>query len=751
MLDRVTSLALRSPKRVLLVTLLVVLVAGGMSSGLMKRLTMGGYESGTTQSHEAATVLQDTFKQGEPNVVLLVSDPRGVDSPPVAAAGAALTRRLAAEPDVTNVTSYWAAGKASALRGGSGHEALVVGRINGDFDDTIDRASDIQKRYTGHVDGVSVKVGGSALMWHENTKQAAKDATKADSTVFPLVLVVLVVIFGSVVAAMVPLAVAFATMLVAMMLLWVLTFFVQASNFVTNITTFLGLGLAIDYSLLFITRYREELGRGEAMPDAIRVTMRTTGRTVIFSAVTVAVSFLSMLVLPFTMFSSLAAGAIATALLAAVASIVMIPALLAWLGPRLDKWQLVRRRQRRAERPAQAEEGFWHRLAMVVMRRPVTVIACVLAFLVLLALPIGGMKLRLPDEQVLPTSAESAQVAQVVRADFPTREQQAIQVVGRGVGDVDARKPGIAAYARRLSALPGVTRVDALTGSYAHGTRVAPAGPASARYAAPGATYLSVIPAVDGYSDAGKRLVHAVRDVTAPFDVVVGGSPAVSVDTFDLLRHRLPVAAAILVVGMFVLLFLLTGSILLPVKAILLTTLSLSATFGALVFVFQHGHLQWLVGDFVVTGALTWTVPVLVFAVAFGLSMDYEVFMLSRIKEEYDRTGDNVSAVAMGLERIGRVVTYAAILLSIVFVVLVTSGISYMKAIGLGLPLAILMDATLIRGALLPAFMRLLGGANWWAPAPLRRLHERFGIREHAGDVPSSRASGEALSAPVGR
>lgn len=733
MLDRLADVVLRRPRAVLLVTLLLVLSAGAMSSGLMDRLTMGGYESGITESYEAAEAVENTFDQGEANLVLLVQDSRGVDHPAVSTAGQALTARLAAEPGVVGVESYWSLGGAEPLRGNSGEQALVLGVITGDFDQVQDRVTVLQESYTGTVEGLETTVGGSALMWKENTERAARDATLAESLVFPLVLIVLIIIFGSLVAAMVPLAVAIATVLMAMFVMWMTTLFVDGSNFVVNIITFLGLGLAVDYSLLFVTRYREELGNGLDVADAIRATLKTTGRTVIFSAVTVAVAFVSLLVLPFTMFSSLAAGAIATALLAAASTVIVVPALLCWAGPRIEKLRLIKKK----ERPTPVEEGFWHRVAVFVMGRPVTVLIVVVAFLLLLGTPVLDMKLRLPDEQVLPTEAQSAQVMQDMKADFNTQEQQTLQVVAQGIGEPSSRTADISTYAQRLSALPGVARVDALTGTYVSGAQVTPAGPQSARYAAPAATYLSVVPSVDGYSTQGEELVRAVRQAQRPFPVIVGGSPAVSVDTFDLLRQRLPIALTLLLVGMFVLLFLMTGSVVLPLKAIVLSALSLTATFGALVFIFQNGHLQWLVGDFIVTGAITWTVPVIVFAVAFALSMDYEVFMISRIKEEYDRTGNNSTAIAGGLQRVGRVITYAALLLSLVFVVLTTSGISYMKAIGIGLPLSILMDATLIRGAVLPAAMKLFGKANWWAPAPLKRLHARLGIDHRSGDAPA--------------
>ncbi|AXK31663.1 hypothetical protein DVA86_02370 [Streptomyces armeniacus] len=382
------------------------------------------------------------------------------------------------------------------------------------------------------------------------------------------------------------------------------------------------------------------------------------------------------------------------------------------------------------------------------MRRPVPLMLGVLALMGVLAAPALDLNMRLPDEQMLPKSTQSARVAQDVRAGFDSREAQAMQVVARGIGDPDGRRRDLDAYAKHLSGLDGVARVDGLTGSYAGGERTVPPGRFAARYASADSAYLSVVPAVDGLSSEGGDVVDRVRAAESPFGgVIVGGQPAVSVDTFDTVAEKLPVSLAILAVGTYVLLFLLTGSVILPLVAMLLSALSLSATFGALVFVFQDGHLRWLVGDFINTGAITWSVPVMVAALGFGLSMDYAVFILSRIKEEYDRSGDSRLSVAIGLERVGKVITYAAVILSLVFIVMITSGLSYMKALGLGMPLAILMDATLIRGVLLPAFMRLLGRACWWAPGPLRRLHARYGLSEQAA-APEERRDGAAVREP---
>ncbi|MDJ1131532.1 MMPL family transporter [Streptomyces iconiensis] len=800
MLERLAGRLVRRPRRILLGVLVVVLAVGGLSMGLTDRLTMGGYENPGTEAAHAEKALEGEFGRGRTNLVLVVEDRRGVDDPAVAAAGRRLAGNLAKD-HVSGVASYWTAGKAASLRGSSRERALVTGHIAGDFDQVNDRVEKLRDDYTGSVHGVRVTLGGSALMNLENTEQAAEDAATAETLVFPLVLVVLVLIFGSLVAAMLPLAVALATMLVVFGLMWGLTFVFDANNLLVNTCTFLGLGLAIDYSLLFVTRYREELasgrhslngphgggphtaeggtnegrasedgasalgarGRGagalgaggrDAGPfevgtsevrGAILAAMRTVGRTVIFSAVTLALACMSLVVMPFGMFRSIAIGGAVTALAAALATLIIVPALLAWAGPRIDRlrigrlgvgrFRIDRLRIRARRRPgaavnARVGEGGWHRLALLVMRRPVSMVLGVLALMAVLAAPALDLNLRLPDEQVLPKSAQSARAAQLLQDDFDGRETETLGVVAREARDSPKREAAVAAYAKRLSSLDGVRRVDALTGSYVDGQRVAPAGAGAERFATDKGVYWSVVPSVDGLSDAGADVVTRVREAESPYPVLVGGPPAVSADTFASAGDRLPLVVGILALGTYVLLFLLTGSVLLPLAAMLLSVLSLSATFGALVFVFQDGHLQWLVGDFVNTGALNWTVPVMIAVLAFGLSMDYAVFILSRVREEYTRTGDARGSVAVGLERVGRVITYAAIVLSLTFIVMLTSGISYMKALGLGVPLAILLDATLIRGILLPAFMRLLGRACWWAPAPLRRLHARFGLSE---------------------
>jgi RND superfamily putative drug exporter len=389
--------------------------------------------------------------------------------------------------------------------------------------------------------------------------------------------------------------------------------------------------------------------------------------------------------------------------------------------------------RRRPSSPA-ATTGttFWHDQAVRVMRRPWPYAVGVTGLLVLLGVPFLHIEFGLPDDRVLPAEASSRQVQDQLRENFSSQEAGAASVVAAGVDPV-ARAAEIDGYAKALSGLDGVSRVDAVTGYYIDGAQVLPANELSARFGNAEGTFLNVVPAVEPVSAEGERLVADIRDLDPPFEVLVGGSSAQLVDAKASIFGKVPLAAGIIALVTFTVLFLMFGSILVPIKAVVLNLLSLSATFGAMVWIFQDGHLSGVLG-FTATGAIDTTTPILMFCIAFGLSMDYEVFLLSRIKEEHDRSGDNERAVALGLERTGRIVTAAAALLAIVFLAMATSGVSFIKLFGVGLTMAVLMDATLIRATLVPAFMRLAGEANWWAPAPMRRIYERWGFSESVED-----------------
>jgi RND superfamily putative drug exporter len=380
------------------------------------------------------------------------------------------------------------------------------------------------------------------------------------------------------------------------------------------------------------------------------------------------------------------------------------------------------------------------------MRRPLPIAAAIVGLLLFLGTPFLKVNFGLPDDRVLPVAASSRVVQDQIRTEFTSREINAVPVVAPAVGDPGAVSTQIDAYAMKISTVSGVARVDALTGSYANGRQILGQNPASARFRSTHATWLSVVPNVEPLSDQGEALVRDVRATPAPFDVLVGGDAAQLVDSKHALFGRVPMALGIIGLITFVVLFLMTGSVVVPAKAVVMNLLSLTATFGAMVWVFQQGHLSGLL-NFTPTGLIDTTTPITMFCIAFGLSMDYEVFLLSRIREEYLRTGDNERSVALGLERTGPLVTAAAGLLAVVFIAFATSQITFIKLLGVGLALAIVMDATLIRGLLVPAFMRLAGNANWWAPKWLRRVHDRIGLKE----APDPPATGSATGGPIGR
>jgi RND superfamily putative drug exporter len=734
MLERLGRFLNRRRWAVLAATLAAVVLAGVFGGGAISRLRSGGFEDPAAESTRAAAVLRDEFGVGDPNLVLLVTaEDGGVDGPAAAAAGEALTRRLAAEPDLAQVASYWTTG-AATLKSDDGRQALVLGRVTGDEEDLDERAGQLTAAYGGDHGVLAVQVGGQAQVFREVGEQVESDLARAEAIAVPITLLLLVVVFASAVAGALPLAVGGFAIVGTLLVLRALAELTEVSIYALNLTTALGLGLAIDYSLFIVSRYREELRAGREPGDALVVTMRTAGRTVLFSAATVAVSLLALLVFPLYFLRSFGYAGIAVVALAAVGALVVLPALLAVLGRRVDRFRLPIGRRR----PARAEgTGFWHRVATWVMRRPAPIALAVVAFLVLLGTPFLGVRFGLPDDRVLPPSAEGRQVADAIRAGFATDESAALSVVAPGIGDPAAHLADTDGYAAALSRLDGVDRVDALTGSYRDGARLQgplPAGgaavtPEARRFAGADGTWLSVVPSVEPYSAAAERLVADVRALPAPLGAQVTGPSAQLVDTKASISGNLPLAAAVIAVVTFALLFLMTGSVVIPAKALVMNLLSLTAVYGAMVYVFQEGHLAGLLG-FTATGTIDTSMPVLLFCIAFGLSMDYEVFLLSRIKEEHDRTGDTVAAVAVGLERTGRIVTTAAALLAIVFVAFATSEVSFLKLFGVGTALAILVDATLIRALLVPAFMRLAGRANWWAPAPLRRLHARVGLRE---------------------
>ncbi len=772
MLTRFARLSTNHARAVVIAAVVVFAVAGALGGGVADHLTSGGFDDPSSESERADDALAERFDTGVPNLLLLVTARDGdVDNPAVAAAGQALTAELAAEDGVADVVSYWSEGNAPPLRNGDGSRALVVARVEGNDDQVEDRVTELAPRYehwagVGDSGAVDVELGGFAEVFHEVGDTIEEDLVRAEMIALPITLVLLILVFGSVVAASLPLVIGVMSIIGTFFVLRVLAALTDVSIYALNLTTALGLGLAIDYSLFVVSRYREELRAGYAPRVAATRTVRTAGRTVAFSALTVAASLCATLVFPIAFLRSFAYAGVAVALLAGLFSVVVLPAILVLLGHRVNALTL----WRRSVTPP--EEGFWHRVATVVMRRPIPIATAVVALLLVLGAPFLGLRLSSPDDRVLPESADVRQVHDVLREEFSSEEAGALSVVAPDAPNaVPGLRNQIDAYATQLATMPSVARVDAATGTYC-GTGLAEqlgcepgqlvltpdSSPRYAGFSADGATYLSVIPSVEPVSEAGEDLVHDIRDADAPWDVLVTGQSASLIDTNQSLFDRLPWALGLVAAITAVLLFMMFGSVVIPAKAIVLNVLSLTATFGAMVWIFQEGHLSGLL-DFTATGSLNAAMPILMFCVAFGLSMDYEVMLLSRIKEEHDNGSDSVRSVAVGLERTGRIVTAAAVLIAVVMIAFATSRVSFIKLFGVGLTLAVLADAFLIRGTLVPAFMRLAGDWNWWAPGPLRRFHDRWGVSEHVdlddeddGDAPTGRDAGEvstpALSGP---
>jgi putative drug exporter of the RND superfamily len=721
--DRLADFVVRRRLWIVIVTGLFFVAAGAIGGGVAERLSSGGFEDPNAESTEAEEVLRDEFGTQTPNVILLVTAEEGsVDDPEVAEAGAALTGELAQQEGVEQVGSYWSL-QAPPLKSKDGTKALVIGVIEGSDDAISERMEELSPHFTRNEDGIDVRVGGFAEIYRQMSTTIEEDLVRAETIALPITMALLVVVFGSVVAASLPLLIGGLAIVGTFLILTVLASMTQVSIFALNLTTSMGLGLAIDYSLFVVSRYREELRNGLEPHDAVKASVRTAGRTVAFSGLTVALSLGALMVFPLAFLRSFAYAGIAVVLLAALASVVFLPAVLALLGRRVDSLRLWRRRE------AHEGEGFWHRIALTVMRRPLVIATAVIVFLLVLGAPFLGVRWGQADDRALPEEASSHQVSQEIRDGFDVNSANSLSVVAP---DADASEAEIDEYATTLSQTDGVFAVQAATGTYAGGRRVQPPDRSSVRFMnEEGGTWLSVIPAVEAFSDAGEDFANDVRAAEAPWDVRVTGPSAALVDTKDSIFSKVPLAGGLIAAATFVLLFLMFGSVLVPLKAIVLNMLSLTATFGALVWVFQDGNLAGAL-DFTPTGFLEVSTPILMFCIAFGLSMDYEVFLLSRVKEEYDHSGDNTASVALGLERTGRIVTAAALLLSVVFVATATSGVSMIKMFGIGLTLAVVADATLIRATLVPAFMRLAGRANWWAPGWMRKIHDRFGISESA-------------------
>jgi putative drug exporter of the RND superfamily len=731
MLERVARLAVARPKAVLAATLVLMVGAFAYGSGINERLSGGGFYSVSSESQRAAALLEQRFHVGKPNLVVLATATggRSIDDADAVAAGQALTQQLAATPGITTVSSYWGPGKSELLRSNDGTRALIVAHVEGNEREFAAAASRLIATYRGTERGpLKLQLGGEVVSYVDVGDQLNHDLKTSEAIAMPVILVLMTLVFGSLVAAGLPLAIGTLSIAGSLGLLALLSDITPVSSYALNVTTLLGLALAIDYSLLVLTRFREERTRAATIDAAIIKSVRTAGRTVIFSATTVALSVLALLAFPMMFLRSIAYACVGVILLATVCAVVVLPAMLRILGSRIDSLNVGRAIRRLIGRgaPAEAraeEDGFWFRSSRLVMRRPVAMGGAVLILALVLAAPFSAIRLNFLDDRSLPTTIESRSVGDAVRSKFPAQSTGAMDVVLEASADADQ----LDSYALALSRLPHVVAVKLPTANYVDGHRIGERPVPNANGA-----YLTVLPDVDPYGDAAHRLLDQVRQTQSPGTAHVGGLTAENFDTKDALLERVPLAAALIAVAMLGVLFAFTGSVVLPLKALVLNIISLSATLGAMVFIFQEGHLKWLVGDFTVTGTLPTPTPILIICLAFGLSMDYEVFLLSRITEEYRAHGDTTLAVTSGLQRVGPIVTAAALIMSIMFMAMATSQVSFIKSLGLGLTLAVLFDATLVRAILMPAAMKLMGRANWWAPRWRKRpARPRPAVTQH--------------------
>jgi RND superfamily putative drug exporter len=714
MLHRLGSFVVRRARLVLLATVLLVAGAIVVGIGAFSKLAGGGFDDPNAESTRSAEVLTERFG-GEADLVLVVDAGRPVDQ--MAAAGRELTRRLSAEPDLHGVASYWTTG-AAAMRSEDGTKALVIASIGGDYDSRSEVTDRIVGTYGGRHDGLTVDVGGDAGVNHDVNGQVGRDLALAESIAVPIILVLLVLAFGSLVAALIPLAIGTIAIFGTFAELSVLGSLTDVSIYSINLTTALGLGLSIDYALLMVSRYREELGKGADVEAAVIRTVETSGRTILFSAATVAVALAALLVFPLYFLRSFAYAGIGVILIAMLSALLALPAILTVLGHRVNAGRLPW-----AKGAPRTVAPLWGRLAGVAMRRPGLTALPVVAGLVLLATPLLHVEFGTPDDRVLPTSATSRVVGDALRDDFGSDDTSAVTVVSTQ----PVTSTEIAGYAARLSRLPDVVRVESAAGTYAGGQRAA-TSPADARLVADGIQRLAVVTNADTRSEAARNLVDSVRALPGPY--LVGGATAQFMDSQHAIGSRLPFAGGLIALTTFVLLFLFTGSLLQPLRALLLNVVGLSATLGAMVLIFQDGHLSGFLGFTPLP--LDTSMLVLLFCIAFGLSMDYEVFVLSRIKEHHDTGMALAPSVTEGLARTGRIVSMAAVILAVSFFAFGTGSVSFIQLFGIGSGLAVLIDATLIRGILVPAAIRVLGRRAWWSPAPMRRLYGRFGVSEAA-------------------
>ncbi len=697
MFEKLGHLMYRRRKAAVIVFVIGILAAGGVGSAVFNRLDSGGYSNPKSDSYKVFNYLHNVLKVADPTIVVVVdAGQTQVSDPVVTQKAMVLEAKMAKENGVTKVISYWSSGGSDSLKSTDGKAAYILVYTSAEAftpsSQTI--GATFQKNYDGTFEGLKLYAGGVGVIGNAINKKIAKDLSLSEAISIPATFILLAFVFGAMTASAMPLIVGVAAILGAFFILFLISLFTSVSIYALNLTTGMGLGLGIDYALLMVNRFREELHHGKNVEDSIITTLKTAGKTVFYSGLTVLVTLLSLTFFPLPFLKSFGYAGVSVVALAVIGALFGLPPILAMVGSKVDKGVI------RKSAITPKEDGRWAQTARMVMKRPVAVVLLALIVLGLFASPIKDIAFSQGDSRILPASNPAAIATAVQASRFAGQTGNPIEIIVINGAGRDAE---IADYTAKVEKVSGVVTV-APPQTYKSDVRIV--------------AFESMLPR----TPQAQKMIHEIRAIAAPQGTLIGGVAADYTDSQDGIAHTLPWALGWIAVSVLILIFIFTGSIILPIKAVILNFLSLGATMGVLTWVFIDGHLQWLVGSFTVTGTLDTSIGILISVVVFGLSMDYELFLLSRIREEHLAGKTNVEAVATGLQRSARIITAAALLLAVVFAAFVTSGVTSIKSMGFGVALAVILDATIVRALLVPALMRLFGERNWWAPKWMQRF-----------------------------
>jgi putative drug exporter of the RND superfamily len=696
MFEKLGQLAVRRSKLVLTSFIITMLAAGGVGLSVFGKLDSGGYSDPNSESMKVWNYFQENLKTKDAGVILIVDGKnKSVNDPNVVADAIALEKEVATVQGVESTLSYWSSGNQQTMVSKDGNAAyLLIYTKSDDFAKVGEVGKEIQSKFDGEYKSLQVYASGNGVITSAINGRIAKDLALAEAISIPLTFILLIFVFGAVIASAMPLFVGIFSILGAFFLLLLITQVTSVSVFALNLITGLGLGLGIDYSLLMVNRFREELHNGKEIDEAVVSTVKTAGKTVFYSGLTVAVTLGSMVVFPQSFLKSFGYAGVSVVLIAIVAAILPLPALMKLLGHRVDKFVV------RKSGIVPKSDGRWAQTARFVMRKPVSVVVLSLVILGVMAAPIKDIVFSQLDARVLPKSDKAAIAYQVLSDRFPGQESSPIEILIPGAAN-KVTPEELNNYVAKIQQTEGIVRV--IPFNVGNDIRI------------------QAIQSMGSRTIEASDLIHKLRDLDSPQGTLIGGVAADFTDSQDGTARALPWALGWIAISVLILIFVFTGSVILPIKAVLLNILSLAATLGVITWIFIDGHLKWLVGDFTVTGTIDTGTAILIAVVVFGLSMDYELFLLSRIKEEHLAGHNNIESVAVGLQKSARIITAAALLLAAVFASFMTSGVTAIKMMGFGTAFAVLLDATLVRALLVPALMRLFGERNWWGPKFLKK------------------------------